>query len=189
MMATLARSPPTAGLTTPTDLPVAHVDEHQSITIRIATGTGTGPTRLAAFDAALASIGAERYNLVRLSSIIPSAADIVDSDDLATLGDVGDRLHAVRAVASTGNAEPATAGLGWARTDAGTGIFYEATATGTNAESSVEADLAEGIEHGLDIRSWTADSRGTRLASTPGTDDGHACALVLAAYGDADAPW
>jgi hypothetical protein len=43
--------------------------------IRVTSGTGTGPTELAAFDAALLDAGVANYNLIPLShSWIPSIA-------------------------------------------------------------------------------------------------------------------
>jgi arginine decarboxylase len=39
--------------------------------IQVTGGTGAGPTKMAAFDAALNQAGTANYNLIKLSSIIP----------------------------------------------------------------------------------------------------------------------
>lgn len=159
------------------------------VTIRIVEGTGSGPTDQAAFDAALAAAGAQRYNLVRLSSVIPAGAGLVEADDLSSLGATGDRLHVVQAVALTAPGEAGVAGLAWARTETGAGVFYEATAAGPDAGEAVESALEAGIEHGLSLRSWAAASRGQRLVGVDAQRSSPGCALVLAAYGRPDAPW
>jgi len=46
------------------------------MTIRIAWGTGAGPTEMAAYDAALADANLHNYNLVSVSSVIPADADV-----------------------------------------------------------------------------------------------------------------
>lgn len=159
------------------------------VTIRIAEGTGTGPTTLAAFDAALASVGAAGYNHVRLSSVIPADATLTVTDDLTDLGTIGDRLHSVRATARTPPGSAGAAGLAWARTEAGHGLFYEASHIGDEAVSTVEADLDAGLEHGLAIRSWSAVEREIVISSVTPAEDVAQCAIVLAAYGDPDRPW
>ena len=42
--------------------------------IKITSAVGSGPTTLAAFDAALQKAGIENYNLIPLSSVIPTGA-------------------------------------------------------------------------------------------------------------------
>ena len=46
----------------------------QTMQIHLASGVGSGPTELAAFDAALAAAGVANYNLLYLSSVIPPAS-------------------------------------------------------------------------------------------------------------------
>jgi arginine decarboxylase len=50
------------------------------MTIHIASGVGTGPTKMAAFDSALQAAGAANYNLIRLSSIVPPGSRIIELD-------------------------------------------------------------------------------------------------------------
>ena len=67
--------------------------------IKVSAGTGTGPTELAAFDAALNTAGVANYNLVHLSSVIPPKAKIVTFDGPieSIPGQWGDRLYIVMA--------------------------------------------------------------------------------------------
>ena len=66
--------------------------------IRLASGVGTAPTMLAAFDAALREIGVANYNLIRLSSVIPPGSLVtVSAAPLSPSGNWGDRLYVVTA--------------------------------------------------------------------------------------------
>ena len=91
--------------------------------IQITSGTGLGPTKLAAFDAALTASGTANYNLIRLSSIIPpnSQVEALTGPVSKSLGSWGDRLYVVMADmrVDTPNVE-AWAGIGWVQ-DAKTG--------------------------------------------------------------------
>ena len=44
--------------------------------IQIGSGVGLGPTKMAAFDAALHQAGVANYNLLRLSSVIPADSHV-----------------------------------------------------------------------------------------------------------------
>src|SRR5438105_12672070 len=99
------------------------------MTIQIAAGTGTGPTKLAAYDAALNAMGVANYNLIRLTSIIPPDSKVVDTDEPIKNppGDWGDRLYVVIADTrvDTPNME-AWAGIGWVQDEkTGKGLFVE----------------------------------------------------------------
>ncbi len=99
------------------------------LVIRVSRGSGSGPTRLAAFDAALIAAGLQGFNLVRLSSVIPAATEIreVEGDDQID-GDHGDVAYCVYAEASASTpGDQAWAGVAWAqRTDgSGAGLFVE----------------------------------------------------------------
>ena len=48
--------------------------------IIVTSGTGEGPTSLAAFDAALLDAGVANYNLICLSSIIPPGSMTIPTD-------------------------------------------------------------------------------------------------------------
>ena len=65
--------------------------------IRITKGSGTGETRMAAFDAALYEAGVANYNLVRLSSIIPPGFEVRVEQCAENNINFGDRLYLVYA--------------------------------------------------------------------------------------------
>jgi len=90
----------------PTTLTRGEARPHQGqppgagLTIRISAGVGTGRTRLSAFDAALCAAGVGDFNLVRLSSVIPPASEVVElARGERVLGRHGDRLYCVYAEA------------------------------------------------------------------------------------------
>jgi Pyruvoyl-dependent arginine decarboxylase (PvlArgDC) len=79
-----------------------HASGERSPVIRLTSGFGTGPTRLAAFDAALREAGIANFNLILLSSVIPAGSELVDAGAAAEprsppIGDWGDRLYIVLA--------------------------------------------------------------------------------------------
>lgn len=152
------------------------------MTIQIASGIGTGPTKMAAFDAALQAAGAANYNLIRLSSIIPPNSKIAEIDGPITSqpGKWGDRLYLVMAElrVDTPNVE-AWAGIGWVQDEkTGEGLFVE-------HEGANEASVKRDIEHSM-----------SALVSTRGRDFGPlhmrvtgitclhepVCALVIATF-------
>jgi arginine decarboxylase len=98
------------------------------ITITVAGGVGFGPTKLAAFDAALREAGIANFNLIPLSSVIPQASTIVTTEGAATApGGWGDRLYVVMAQLRVDTRyEEAVAGLGWIQeSETGRGLFVE----------------------------------------------------------------
>lgn len=118
--------------------------------LHIADGIGTGPTTLAAFDAALNDAGVANYNLLRLSSVIPPKSEIVIHNDKGIPkkvlpGKWGDRLYVVMAEerVDTPNAE-AWAGIGWVLDkETGKGLFVEHEG---NSEKSVRSDIRQSLE-------------------------------------------
>jgi arginine decarboxylase len=157
------------------------------LTIRITSGSGTGLTRLAAFDAALISAGVADFNLIRLSSVIPPGSEVRQVPARQQLwGRHGDRLYCVyaEAYASTPS-EEAWAGIGWSRRndDSGEGLFVEHHGmTQRGVESDVRLSLA-GMSEG---RSGAFTPAGLQLANARCV--GHpVCALVIATY--QSVPW
>jgi arginine decarboxylase len=129
--------------TTARRAPAARFDRPASgLTIQVVSGIGFGPTKLAAFDAALRQGGIANFNLVYMSSIIPSGSTVVvaDGDGPAGVGGWGDRLYAVMAELRIDTAyEEAVAGLGWAQSqETGQGLFVEHTG---HTEREVERDI------------------------------------------------
>lgn len=96
--------------------------------IVVTTGSGTGPTELAAFDDALLKAGVANFNLIALSSVVPPDSDIVVSDDpVIPDGEWGDKLFVVMAEQRTSqHHQEAWAGIGWIQnTETGKGLFVE----------------------------------------------------------------
>lgn len=94
--------------------------------ITITTGTGSGPTALAAFDAALLQSGVGNYNLIPLSSVIPPSSELQQDCYTAPVSEFGHRLYVV--ISSQQATEPgaeAWAGLGWVQDTSGKGLFVE----------------------------------------------------------------
>ena len=97
-----------------------------NLILRIARGTGQGPTPLAAFDAALRSAGVSDYNLIVLSSVIPPGSVITQGATDQNEDEFGMRLYVVMARAdSITTGQAAWAGLGWAQREDGRGLFVE----------------------------------------------------------------
>jgi len=147
--------------------------------IRIVWGTASGPTELSAFDAALAEAGVHNYNLVTLSSVIPADPEIEVVGTAPDLGPVGDELHVVESSATAAPGETAAAGVGWARSASGRGIFYEVDGTDPD---DVRAEIEAGLAAGKELRDWEFVDEDVVVRSVE-ADAEHASAVVCAAYG------
>jgi arginine decarboxylase len=158
-----------------------------SLTIQVVAGVGFGPTKLAAFDAALREAGVADRNLVPLSSIIPVGARVVPTAGRGDApGEWGDRLYVVMAQLRVDTRyEEAVAGLGWVQeAETGRGVFVEHIG---HTEREVRRDilatlsaLAEG-RSGLQFGAPELMIRTTVCAGEP------TCAVVAAVF-EAD-PW
>jgi arginine decarboxylase len=151
--------------------------------VRVAWGTGPGPTELAAYDAALGAAGVGNYNLVTVSSVLPAAAAVSVAGTAPDLGPAGARLTVVQARATTAGPRSVAAALGWA-SGPGPGIVYEAA--GPAEEASVREDVADGLAAGRSQRDWTFENQRVESVAVDAPDDGHAAAVVVATLGTAD---
>ncbi len=153
--------------------------------IRVSTGWGVAPTRLAAFDSALFAAGVAGFNIVRLSSVIPSHAvvhEVTGSDQIQ--GAMGDVAYCVYAAAYASNpGDQAWAGLAWAvdSEQSGAGMFVEHTAC---SESVVRRDLHATIEAMSRIRGNRYQMAGVTVSSAVCVNH-PVCAVVVATYGTA----
>jgi arginine decarboxylase len=162
--------------------------------IRVVRGTGTGPTELASYDAALAEAGVHNYNLSRVSSVIPADETVTTPGTAPDLGPVGGELTVVEARATGPTAVAAC--LGWVTAEAG-GLFYESgtgedgVVVGERVEGEAPTDAAvrrvrRGLEAGRDLREWTFGDPATRTAAVAGGREAeYATAVVLGVYGEA----
>lgn len=162
-------------------------DDMDRLTIPVRGATGTGPTPLAAFDDALVAVGLANHNLIRLSSVIPPAANVFEAggpeDVAAVSGSWGDRLYAVWAFqAASLLGEEAWAGVAWVQDPIdGRGVFVEHEGA---SERAVRAELAATLEalcaaRGLEGPGGTVVS-GVRCEGDP------VGALVVAPYRTSD---
>src|SRR5436189_267639 len=114
--------------------------------IPVVSAVGTGKTSLSAFDNALKQAGIYNYNLIALSSIIPTGAKVIKIKQYQSNSqECGFRLYTVKAEART--TEPDMfigAGLGWYMFKNGAGVFVEHEIEGLT-KKSVEDALREKI--------------------------------------------
>ena len=152
------------------------------MSIKVSRGAGSGPTRLAAFDAALMACGVADFNLVRLSSVIPTGAEVVEvSGDEQHQGGHGDLLYCVYADAYTSTpGELAWAGVAWAVRNDGSkgGLFVEHTGL---SEALLNRDLHASLDSMSASRGGMYESAGQAAISAVCIDH-PVCALVIAAY-------
>lgn len=150
--------------------------------IRLSRSHAVGPTRLAAFDAALVAAGLANFNLLPLSSVIPldATVDVVMPAEQLK-GSHGDLLYCVYAASyATRPGTQAWAGLAWAlRTDgSGAGLFVEhSSTTEADLHAHLDATLGAMIENRGD-----SYMQAGRLVSTATCVDVPAAALVVASY-------
>lgn len=149
-------------------------------TIRVVWGTATGPTALSSYDGALAAAGVHNYNLVTLSSVIPAGPDIEVVGRAPDLGPPGEALEVVQSSATAEPGERAAAGVGWARSADGPGIFYEVDGT---SPDEVRMEIREGLAAGRDLRDWEFVEEEVYVESVAPERE-YASAVVLATYGE-----
>lgn len=154
--------------------------------IQVTSGIGTGPTKLAAFDAALHHAGVANYNLIRLSSVIPPNAEIVVSDTPLTKlpGQWGDRLYVVMAEqrADTPN-EEAWAGVGWVQdSKTGRGLFVEHEGM---SEKKVRDDITQSLNALMATRNIDFGEINMKVVGRSCKHE-PVCAMVVAVYQSSD---
>ncbi|HYE76419.1 MAG TPA: pyruvoyl-dependent arginine decarboxylase [bacterium] len=156
-------------------------------TIQVARGMGGGPTKIAAFDAALRDAGVANFNLIVLSSVIPPRTVVkhVPGHAVRFDGQWGDRLYVVMAQRRVDEpGQEGWAGVGWVQAvGSNKGLFVECEAS---SEDRLRADLESSLES---MAAGRADSFGPPEYVTQGVvcEDQPVCALVVAVY--ETAPW
>ena len=148
--------------------------------IVVTTGTGEGPTSLAAFDQALLNAGVANYNLIYLSSIIPPGSSIERSRYVTPPDEYGHRLYVVIACQHESEAgKSAWAGIGWTQNpEDGRGLFVEIHAGAqTDVEQAIDATLGSMIaSRSVPYGPIECEVVGKECRGMP------ACALVIAVY-------
>ena len=169
----------------PRELTAVSRDGTPKLRIRLCSGSGEGPTPLAAFDAALMDAGMADHNLLCLSSVIPPNAAIVRERYRMHPSDHGRRLYVVLSeMRQSEVGAQAHAGIGWIQDeDSGRGLFVELH---HEERGALEHDLRATLEA---MRSYRATEYGpvhTVIESRLCTGR-PVCALVAAVY--ACEPW
>lgn len=156
--------------------------------IYVASGIGTGPTKLSAFDSALNNAGVANYNLIRLSSIVPPKTTIIQEKKTipasAMPGKWGDRLYVVMAEkrVDTPNTE-AWAGIGWVQDKkTGKGLFVEHE--GEN-KKTVQRDITQTLEALMATRNVNFGEIKMQIVGRTCTNH-PVCALVVAVFQASD---
>jgi arginine decarboxylase len=154
--------------------------------IQLSSGIGNGPTKLAAFDAALNAAGIANYNIIALSSVIPPKSEIteINKKTIRPLGKWGDILYVVMAEmrVDTPNVE-AWAGIGWVQDEkTGKGLFVEHEG---NSEKSVKDNINDSLRALMTTRNIDYSPIHMEVAGATCHDD-PVCALVVAAYQSQD---
>lgn len=157
----------------------------EPVLIRVSSGTGSGPTRLAAFDAALADAGIAGFNIIRLSSVIPPYGDVrVVPGSEQIHGTVGDVVYCVYAAAYASTpGEQAWAGVAWSMDPdhVGGGLFVEHAAS---SESTVRHDLDATLDAMSELRGQRYVRAGQTVSSAVCVDH-PVSAVVVATYATA----
>lgn len=157
--------------------------------IHLSSGIGTGPTTLAAFDAALNDAGIANYNLLRLSSVIPPGTEIIKHGNQPIPKDLlpgqwGDRLYVVMAEQreDTPNTE-AWAGIGWVQDpETKKGLFVEHEGS---SETKVRRDITQSLEALMATRN--VDFGPINMEVVGRTCTNHPiCAMMIAAFQASD---
>ncbi|CAN5410054.1 hypothetical protein BH09PAT4_BH09PAT4_01630 [soil metagenome] len=162
--------------------------ERNILKIHLATGLGSGPTTLSAFDAALDHAGVANYNLLRLSSVIPPESELVQHEGSIPSeimpGTWGDRLYVVMAEqrAAVPNTE-AWAGIGWVQEkESGKGLFVEHEGS---SEKAVRSDIQQSLQALMATRN--VDFGEIKMKVVGKTCTHHpVCAMVVAVYQASD---
>ena len=152
--------------------------------IHLVKGSGHGPTRIAALDAALFAAGISDYNLIPLSSILPPGSRLLSTPWRAEAKDYGNRLYLVVSTAHTpDDTTGAVAALGWVRSSDGRGFLVEDS--GGDRDTVVER-VSRALEDMRQRRNLVEAESGCEVMEVKAGSP-HSCALVAAVF--KSAPW
>ena len=123
--------------------------------IEVVWGKSEGKTLASAFDRALMQAGIHNYNLIPLSSVIPSGAMVQEVGSYHSSGGVGDILYVV--LSSFSSSKPSgqiSAGLGWIQVDEG-GLVFESK--GECSPEECEEEIRRGLGEMMSTRGWSGE--------------------------------
>lgn len=149
--------------------------------IYVSSGIGCGTTTLSAFDDALVKCGVNNFNLLRLSSVIPPRAEIVEETPQFEDSEWGDRLYTVYAEMRVDTpGQEAWAGVGWVQFgDDNRGLFVEHEG---HSEQNVRSDIEKSLKGLLKNRNNTDNPEIKMCVIGAKCEDLPVCALVVAVY-------
>lgn len=175
-------------LTSPRTTPTWIGSQFAGPAIAVSSGIGTGPTKVAAFDAALREAGVANFNLIPLSSVVPlgSVVTPIAGKPPVPEGAWGDRLYVVMADCRTDSARKEVwAGVGWIQEeDTGRGLLVEHVG---DSQAQLAADISSSLKAlgegrpKIKFGPQRSMMRGTICVDEP------VCALVVAVV--ESAPW
>lgn len=152
--------------------------------VEVVWGAATGRTELGATDGALAAAGIQDYNLVELSSVVPSGATVVERGTHERDHPRGTAIGVVLATAIGDVDETPIAGIGWHLASEG-GVFYEATA---DSSPKCRQTLLDGLTDAREIRDWDwAAEPSVRLHTGESAET--SAAVVAAVFGPLAEDW
>jgi arginine decarboxylase len=153
--------------------------------ILIASAVGSGPTPLGAFDDALRRTGVENYNLIPLSSVIPTGGELERGRFDSRVSEYGHRLYVVMAREEVSEAgQQAWAGLGWTQ-EAGTGRGLFVECHGSSREQ-VQRDIHATLDSMKRARPYEYGKNESEIVGAV-CDGTPICALAIAVY--SSEPW
>lgn len=150
-------------------------------TIQVTTGVGEAKTKTAAFDSALKDCGVHNYNLLELSSVIPTGAQPAKVDQIKINAPLGSRLECVIARNHSPQSKTGqiSAGIGWHVFKEGGGIFTEEHADTTE---KVTEKITTTLDQMDSIRAYMSIESDQMVIETTSSDDIHSVVLVAASY-------
>lgn len=147
----------------------------------ISKGSGSGPTELSAFDAALLEAGVGNLNLIPLSSVIPIAGEIIHSNPDIEDKDFGSKLYCVLSEQRTSIPnEEVWAGIGWVQEPRSKrGLFVEHHG---HSEASVRRDIKDSLSHMVADRPEFEWGNIEMVVKGVTCTDKPVCSLVVVSY-------
>lgn len=148
--------------------------------ITVTSGTGVAKTTLAAFDKALNEANIANYNLLYLSSVIPSGSKIVIKKPDTKNEEYGHKLYCV--MSKKFETEPykeVWAGIGWVQSEDGCGLFVEHSGESeTEVKDLINASLSDMVKYrpGYKYGNIKHKLAGIKCKNNP------VCALAVAVY-------
>lgn len=147
--------------------------------IKLIKCTGTGQTKLGAFDNALYNCGIHNHNLIYLSSVIPSGQKVVLQEKFIDSKRWGSKLYVV--MAHEESDITAKASIGWLIDEvSGNGLLVEHSGEFCEELNSL---TLEDLANTRNITNYEKNIQNVEIKST---GDEYVCAMVVAIFEEED---